>query len=106
MQYVQKHERDWGNKSYPGRPTLEDVMNARVVTFWQPLNKHGSPDEPGREIIVIYEDLKAVESYLTRLIFLANKFRPDRQFLRAYVDQKQVKVKKARIQFGYVEDDD
>lgn len=113
LEFVQKHERSWGNESYTGRPTLAEILAAKVVVFWaysgkpqpQPQNKRASQEiPPAREIITLHRDTKEVESYLTRLVFFANDNPPDRKYLRAFVDQRPVKIKSVRIEFDFTDE--
>lgn len=34
LELVQLHERTWGTETYPGRPSLADLMNASIVVMW------------------------------------------------------------------------
>lgn len=111
LDYVQRHEREWGNTSYPGRPALADIIAAKVVVFWAPIdNTKPSPNrrasqeiELPKEIITLHKDLKEVENYLTRMILFTKSNPPDRKYLRAFVDQKLIRVKAVRIEFGFAD---
>ena len=99
LEHVQKHERDWGNETYKGRPTLDQIFDAKVVSFWLPVNGDT------REIIILYKNMDDVEHYLNRMIFMASKFKPDKEFQRAFVDKRMVRIKSTKIVFGFVDDD-
>lgn len=110
LEFVQKHERSWGNESYTGRPTLAQILAANVVVFWaysgkslhSTLGKRASQElPPAREIITLHNDTREIESYLTRLVFFAKDNPPDRKYLRAFVNQRPVKIKSVRIEFDY-----
>lgn len=107
LDHIQRHEREWGTESYPGRLTLSQIMAAKVIVFWIP-NQEGNKRitkevQRPREIITAHDSLREVEVYLTRLVMFTKTTPPDKRFLRAYVEQKPVKVKSVRIEFAFVE---
>src|SRR5437868_1801724 len=34
MELVQLHERKWGETQYPGRPSLDELLNGYIVVMW------------------------------------------------------------------------
>ncbi len=109
LEFVQKHERSWGNESYTGRPALAEILAAKVVVFWAYKDKSAPPQgkrasqevQPAREIITLHDDTRDVESYLMRLVFFAKDNPPDRKYLRAFVNQRPIKIKSVQIEFDY-----
>ncbi|HLU10391.1 MAG TPA: hypothetical protein VK003_12030 [Oceanobacillus sp.] len=102
MDWVQLHERAWGSRSYAGRPSLEAIMQAPVVTFWRTLKEGKRPPYT----IKLYQDLKDVERYLTRLIFRSSVNPPQETLARIYANQKRITVRAVRILFQEVNEDD
>ena len=99
MDWVQLHERAWGSKSYPGRPSLEAIMASPVVTFWRSVKEGKNPPFTVR----LYSDLKDVEKYLTRLLFRSSIEEPQERLARIYANQKRVTVRAVRILFQEVQ---
>lgn len=101
LDMVQRHERDWGNESYAGRPQLADVLNAPVVVFWQPLK--GNTKDP-RLMVSLHQDIDMIEKYLTRLVMLGSANPPDRRYVTAFMNQREVKVKSVKIEFAFIDE--
>lgn len=109
LDYVQRHEREWGNTSYPGRPALADIVAAKVVVFWlvvdnnpKSVNKRASQEmKVHREIITLHKDMREVESHLTRMLLLTKSGMPERRFVRAFIDQRAVRIKAVHIDFAF-----
>lgn len=95
FEHVQNHEREWGKETYNGRPRLADIMSAKVVVFWAVTIK-----DQAREIITLHDDFTELESYMTRLIFFTRAKAPDRRYIRAFLNQRPVKVRAIRVEFS------
>jgi hypothetical protein len=100
MDWVQLHERAWGSRSYVGRPSLEEILAAPVVTFWRTL-KEGKQSP---YTVKLYQDLKDVEKYLTRLLFRSGVTPPQESLARIYANQQRITVRAVRILFQEVND--
>lgn len=98
MDWVQLHERAWGSRSYPGRPSLEAIMASPVVTFWRATKESKNPPYTVR----LYHDLKDVEKYLTRMLFRASVNPPEETLARIYADKKRMTVRAVRVLFQEV----
>jgi hypothetical protein len=96
---VQTHERNWGNNTYNGRPTLNDILTASVVIFWE------HKDKKIAETITLHADLKDVERYFLRLMFTKQGLEGDRRISDVYQAQKRMIVRGIKIQFGEAGDE-
>ncbi len=101
LHWVQMHERAWGDERYRDRPSLEDILQAAVVTFWKPVKQ----EKHLRYRIRIYPNTHEVERYMTRLAFRLSVALPDERLARIYVQRRRVVVKAVRILFGEAEDE-
>ena len=100
MDLVQQHEREWGTRSYTGRPSLEAILDAPVVTFW----RMAAEGEQLPYTVKLYQDLKDVEKYLARLIFRPDTNPPKESLVRIYANRKRITVRGVHIQFQEVDD--
>jgi hypothetical protein len=100
MDWVQLHERARGNRSYVGRPSLEEILVAPIVTFWRTLRESEQPPYT----IKLYQDLRDVEKYLTQLLLRSSANPPQETLARIYANRKRVTVSAAQIQFQEVDD--
>jgi hypothetical protein len=99
MDWVQLHERSWGSRSYPARPSLEQILAAPVVTFWQAAKEAKHPSYTIR----LYEDLQDVEKYLTRLLLRSSIEPPKERLVRIYAHRKRMTIRAVRVLFGEAE---
>lgn len=99
LDWVQLHERVWGTEIYPGKPSLEQIMDAPVVTFWRPMHKR---DKNLRYKIRLHTSLKDVERYYTKLMFRSGIEQPKETIARIYVEQERYTVQAVRILFKQV----
>lgn len=90
---VQEHEREWGKKSYPGKPKLADILAAPVVAFWQ------VEGEEHRLSITLHDDLSDIEKFLTRQLFTGSVNAPRRRLVRVFKDQKRMVIAGVRVLF-------
>lgn len=97
MAYVQNHERAWGMDTYPGRPRLDEILNAWIVAFWYPTRRR----EPGFRI-TLHRDIDEIQQHVTELVLHSNTRPPERRLARLFVNKKQVKVKGVRLVFEQV----
>ncbi|MEZ4670289.1 MAG: hypothetical protein R3E39_20475 [Anaerolineae bacterium] len=98
LEYVQLHERSWGIKTYPGRPTLEQFLASPVVVFWKATNTKTIEDQP---VITatLYDDLRGVEDYFIKLVFRAQIEPPKVRLSQVFSNKKSVKIRGVRIMF-------
>ncbi|GAB4522882.1 MAG: hypothetical protein OHK0046_36050 [Anaerolineae bacterium] len=93
LDYVQLHERSWGNKSYTGRPDLMQIMTSPVVVFWET----GDQNEPLK--ITLHPDLQDIEKYLFRQLLGARKEQSKDRLGPIFQDQKRMMIAGVRIVF-------
>lgn len=98
MDYVQAHEREWGNAAYPNRPDLATIMRSPVVVFWQ----DAAEDEfnPQQFLkVTVHQGLDDVERYLSKMVFRINVKLPDKRVHRIFSNGNRVIIKGLRIIF-------
>lgn len=91
LAYVAQHEREWGTDSYLGRPTLKQIMDAKVVAFWYPT---------GTELpftATIHKDLSEVEAYVKALVWHTTKRLPQLRLARVFFNKKEIKIKDIKV---------
>lgn len=94
MELVQAHERGWGMETYPGRPSLADMLNRRIVVFWSGDDKTGK----GRMTVSVHDKADELNETVLGMV-LAAKVTPSaqRRLARMFVDQKVVKITGIRL---------
>lgn len=104
MKLVQDHERQWGTETYPNRPDLADILNSPVVAFWRPTPRDPkkAPDTP-RTIITLHDDMTPVHDYLTQVVLRNALQSPERRFVTAFMNGRQLRVKAVKVQFEFVD---
>ncbi len=63
MKFVERHERAWGMEYYKGRPTLAQLMNAKVVAFWHPTT------EDMNHTATMHKSVEEIDQYVTHLVW-------------------------------------
>ena len=96
---VQQHERAWGNETYAGRPTLETILHAPVVAFWQVQNSGKQADRPQ---ITLHKDLREIEEFYVKMIFRSSLPIQQRRLYKLFVDGKQMRVASVKLSFAPV----
>lgn len=110
MEYVQDHERNWGNRTYRGRPDLIHIMQAKVVVFWEvmqndddkPLNRRRANLTENTEItyvMTLHDDLDEIAEYLIKQVFRSQYSNSNRRIARIYRNQNLVRIKDVKITF-------
>lgn len=98
MSYVQLHERAWGMDSYPNRPKLEDILQAKYVAFWASTTRN----DPGYRI-TLHEDGAEINRYLTELVLHSKTRIPDRRLARLFIEKKQYRIKGVKVMVEPIE---
>ncbi len=93
MGFVELNERAWGTDSYAGRPRLEEILQARVVVFWQ----HSRNRDPAYRVSV-HENLAEIHEWATQMLVESKTRTPEKRLSRIYVDQRRARIKSVRIQ--------
>lgn len=87
LKLVTLHERSWGLDTYKGRPTLQQIMDAKVVAFWYPTG----PELPFT--LTIHQNFKEVEKYVLALVQHSKEQLPRLRLWKVYCDQKEVRIR-------------
>lgn len=95
IQEVEKHERAWGHNSYTGRPSLDKIMNARVVAFWYP----NGTDPDIYTTITLHSELKEISAYVEALVRHTKTRAPVVRLARVFLNQNEVKIKSVQVIF-------
>jgi hypothetical protein len=92
IEFIQNHERAWGNQTYSGRPSLAELLDASVMLVWQP----NDPQET-RQMVTVHQSLDEVNKYAARLL-IQNKQDPlDRRLQAVYVDRKRATIRGVKV---------
>ncbi len=97
MEAVERHERAWGNETYKGRPTLDQILEAKVVAFWYPAGPGVKPTA------TIHQGIKDINDYVTALVLHSEKRLPVVRLEKVFVGKSQVKIKGIEVKFEHVE---
>jgi hypothetical protein len=93
MHLVERHQIEWGTESYTGKPTLEQIMKAKVVAFWLPTDFDMSIT------ITLHKTLKEIEDYLIQLIWHTNERLPIVRLYQVFEGRQHIKVKAIKVEF-------
>lgn len=74
-------------------------MASPVVTFWQSAKDSKNPPYT----VKLYDDLKDVEKYLTRLLLRSSIEAPKERLARIYAHQKRMTIRAVRVLFQEVD---
>ena len=92
MRFVETHERAWGRESYKGRPTLSQILEAKVVAFWHPTTDEMYPTA------TLHKDVNEINDYVTHLVWHSVKERlPLLRLESVFVNKRQMKIKVVKI---------
>jgi len=92
MRFVEQHERAWGTESYKGRPSLNQLLEAKVVAFWHPTSDAMYPTA------TIHKDIGEINDYVTHLVWHSVKERlPLLRLEAVFVNKRQRKIKAVKI---------
>lgn len=98
MDWVQLHERAWGNDSYVGRPKLQDIMSAPIITVWRTADK-----KEKRYKIKLHQELKEIEDYYSKILFRMNIQPNDDKLARIYVNKERYTITGVKFMFRPVD---
>jgi hypothetical protein len=98
--YVELHERAWGMDTYSGRPKLEDILGAPIVTFWYPAKGRES-----RQTVMLFTTMKELNEYLSSLVLESKVRQPEKRLARLFVRQKRVQIKGVQLIAAYVDEE-
>lgn len=95
--WVQSHEREWGKKSYTGRPSLQSMMSAHVVVFWRETG--ATADKKPFYVVTLHDTLDELQRYFGRMLFTAAEAPPARTVAAIFADGKRVRVTGVKVEF-------
>jgi hypothetical protein len=99
MDYVQDHERSWGNETYQGRPNLAELIQSPVVVFWEVLKSEKNIKEVPPYTVSLHKSLSEVEHYFAKILVRAQVEAPKQRIYRIFANGKEVRIKKVTIEF-------
>jgi hypothetical protein len=99
LDYVQQHERTWGNQTYPNKPNLQQVLEANVVVFWLPIGSERNIKEAPQYTITLHDELRELEDYFAKLLFRAQIEPPKQRVAQIFAKGKRVRIKGVKIEF-------
>lgn len=92
MRAVELHERIWGVKRYPHRPSLSNILSSTVVVFWKDVKQLSWR-------ITLHEDLSGIEAEYKRILFRLVIKQPDVVIDRIYYKRQRIYV--TGVKFTY-----
>ena len=99
LDFVQAHEREWGKDTYPGKPSLAQMLSSPVVAFWKPTNEK----DKTRMTASLYADMKGVEDHFLKLLMRSQIELPKQRIAHVFCNQKSMRIKGVRIDFVEVD---
>ncbi|MBL8161837.1 MAG: hypothetical protein JNJ61_07605 [Anaerolineae bacterium] len=94
MKFVEEHERMWGTEAYKGRPSLKQLLEARVVVFWHPTSEDMYPTA------TIHKNLEEINEYVTHLVWHTTRTRlPVLRLQAIFVDKTSVRIKGVKVEY-------
>lgn len=97
LSWVQAHERAWGNQTYSGRPTLEQMLSAAVVVFW---SRVGMEKTDKHYIVTLHADLSALEKHFGRTLMFGETENNRNRVIAIFERGKQMRISEVRIRFS------
>jgi hypothetical protein len=92
LELVEFHQKAWGTDTYKGQPTLNQLMDARVVAFWYP----GSNDDL-HVTTTIHKNMNEIDEYVLALIHHTKVRQPVLRLAKVFENQIPRKVKEIKI---------
>jgi len=99
LDYVQEHERTWGNETYAGKPNLQDFLGAPVVVFWQVIGAEKDIKAGPRYTATTHKALDELEDYFAKLLFRAQVEPPKNRVAQIFANGKPVRIKGVKVEF-------
>jgi hypothetical protein len=88
---IQIHERSWGMDTYPGRPSLHELLTRPIVVFWTGDEKAAAATR--RSIATVHNTLDELNDVLLSMILAAKvTAQPSRRIQRIFINQKSVDI--------------
>lgn len=103
MEWVERHERAWGKDRYKGRPTLQQIIDAPVVVFWDDIKEKR---DDNKYTVTLHQDLGLLNKHFARVLFLVNNDVPRLRCVRVFAQGKQQRITGLRVFFEAVNEED
>lgn len=95
LKEVERHQQKWGAESYTGKPTLEQILKAKVVAFWYP----SGTDADMHTTITLHNDLKDINEYVRAIVLHTKTRMPVVRLARVFVNKRERHIKEIKIIF-------
>lgn len=92
LDLVEFHQKAWGTDSYKGQPTLQQLMEARIVAFWYP-----ATNDDLHVTATIHENLDEINDYILALIQHLKVRQPVLRLAKTFENQIPRKIKEIKI---------
>lgn len=74
MELIEIHERRWGTKGYPGRPTLKELMESPIVAAWShsgsfTLSAHENPESLNQIVTHLFTETSLDNRRLVKIFY-------------------------------------
>jgi hypothetical protein len=99
LKEVEQHQQAWGSESYTGKPTLEQILKAKVVAFWYP----SGTDADIHTTITLHSDLKDINDYIRAIVLHTKTRLPVVRLARVFVNKQERRIKEITISFEATE---
>ena len=101
-EYVQAHERAWGTEQYKGKPTLQQILEAKVVCFWYPTDTlAGTPEENVQYLVTLHPNTKHINAYVEHLVWHTKQQLPHSRLAKVFLNQKPLRIKGVKVILDY-----
>ncbi len=94
LDYVQEHERAWGNDTYTNRPNLQEFLQAAVVVFWMPVGV-----ETPRRTATLHKNLDELQDYFAKLLLRGTLEPPKQRIVQIFANGKPARIKGVKVEF-------
>jgi len=94
---VGNHEQLWGRSGYEGRPSLREIMHAKIVAIWYPV----TPKLKMNPQITVHEDLQPIHDFAAAFMVHSSSEDglPKTRLARVFYEKKELKIKGVKLLF-------
>lgn len=104
LELVQKHEREWGQESYPNRPTLAELLASPLVVMW--IEVTGQRSRPPVSTVVsnkfrltCYQSTEELNTIVLNMITTDDVTKyPAWKISRLFINQKPAQITGVKLQ--------
>jgi hypothetical protein len=94
--YVEMHERQWGTNTYPGKPSLADLLSAEVVVFWYPPKENRKSIDSRRMTVSTYKTIDEFSEHYGKRLISRDEPSPLTPF-RIYANKRRMDIAGIRV---------